>query len=174
MYLISIYFDEQTNQTIQGYINQVAVKTGNAFMLDGKVPPHMTISAFETMHEQQAISVLESCAKELRKGALQWVSVGAFFPYVIYIAPVFNQFLNELSHNIYQSVLEIEEVSISKYYRPLQWMPHTTIAKKLSQEEMRIAFSVLQNQFGVLKGTAVKIGLARTNPYEDLALFELL
>lgn len=173
MYLISIYFDEQTSHRIQEYINQVAVKTGNTFMLDGKVPPHMTISAFETIHEQDAIKALELCAKELRSGMVQWASVGAFFPYVMYIAPVLNPFLYEISKKVYDCVLKIEDVSISKYYKPLQWMPHTTIAKKLSQEEMRIVFSVLQNQFGVMTGTAVKIGLARTNPYEDLVVFEL-
>lgn len=78
MYLISIYFDEQTSHRIQDYINQVAVKTGNTFMLDGKVPPHMTISAFETIHEQDAIKALETCVKELKSGIIHWASVGAF------------------------------------------------------------------------------------------------
>lgn len=173
MYLISIYFDEQTNHKIQEYINQIAKKTGNTCMLDGNVPPHITISAFDTPYEQQAVRALESCVNHLKMGKIHWVSIGAFLPYVIYISPVLNPFLYELSNKIYHSVLEIEGVSISKYYRPLQWMPHTTIGKKLSQEEMRIAFSALQNQFGVLTGCAVKIGLARTNPYEDLVVFDL-
>lgn len=173
MYLISIYFDEQTNHRIQEYITQVAEKTGNRFMLEGKVPPHMTISAFETRQEDQAISALKLCAKELKGGNIHWVSVGAFFPYVIYISPVLNSFLYEISNKIYLNVQKIEDVSISKCYRPLQWMPHTTIGKKLSQEQMKIAFSVMQNQFGVLTGQAVKIGLARTNPYEDLVVFDL-
>ena len=37
MYLVSIYFDEKTNQRIKEYMKQVAAKTGNSFMLDGNV-----------------------------------------------------------------------------------------------------------------------------------------
>ena len=58
MYLISIYFDEKTNRRIQQYIDKVAEKTGNAFMLDGQVPPHITISAFETQNEVAVIETL--------------------------------------------------------------------------------------------------------------------
>lgn len=173
MYLISLYFDEQTNQRIQEYINQVAVKTGNAFMTEGNVPPHMTISAFETKKEQNALEALKMCVDDIRKGTIQWVSVGMFLPYVMYISPVLNPYLFEISKIVYDRVSCIEDVSISKYYRPLQWVPHTTIGKKLTQQEMRIAFEVMQNQFGVMSGTAVKIGLAKTNPYKDLAVFDL-
>ena len=48
MYLISIYFDEKTENWIKKYIENVAVKTGNGFMLDNKVPPHITIASFVT------------------------------------------------------------------------------------------------------------------------------
>ena len=55
MYLVSIYFDEKTNRKIQKYIDQMAAKTGNTFMIDGNVPPHLTISAFETKQEENCI-----------------------------------------------------------------------------------------------------------------------
>lgn len=42
MYLISIYFDKQTNKTLQWYIDKIAEKTGNHFMIENRVPPHMT------------------------------------------------------------------------------------------------------------------------------------
>ncbi len=48
MYTISVYFDEKSNKTIQQYINQIARQTGNTYMLDEQVPPHITISAFDT------------------------------------------------------------------------------------------------------------------------------
>ena len=173
MYLISIYFDEKTNQKIQYYITQVAEKSGNKFMLDGKVPPHITISSFETRQEKEAILQLEKCAAVLQQGTLQWASVGVFLPYVIYLAPVLNEYLHTMSAEIYNHMAVIEDISISQYYRPFQWMPHTTIGKKLSKEEMLAAFHVLQNQFGTFQGTVTKIGLAKTNPYEDLVTYDL-
>ena len=39
MYLVSLYFDEKTNRRLKNYIEQVADKTGNTFMVDRNVPP---------------------------------------------------------------------------------------------------------------------------------------
>ena len=173
MYHISIYFDNKTNNRIQRYINQVAKKSGNTFMIDGNVPPHITVSAFETTQEKQVIQILEKQVAEIKVDTLHWVSIGMFLPHVIYMAPVLNEYLHMLSLGIYESLVEVEDISVHPFYRPLQWMPHTTIGKKLSKEEMSIAFQVLQNQFGVFRGQVTQIGLAKTNPYENLVLFEL-
>ena len=173
MYLVSIYFDEKTNRRVQQYIDKVAEKTGNTFMLDGKVPPHITISAFETQDEAAAIESLERALARLRQGTLEWVSVGEFFPYVIFLIPVLNEYLHEMSVIVNDELSNTNGIKISPYYRPFQWLPHTTIAKKLSKEEMQIAFEVLQNSFGMFEGEVVKIGLARPNPHRDIATWEL-
>ena len=56
MYLISLYFDEGTNKKIQLYMEQIAQRTGNMAMIDGKVPPHITLSAFDMAEEEKAIA----------------------------------------------------------------------------------------------------------------------
>lgn len=173
MYLISIYFDEKTNQRIQGYINQVAKHTGNSFMPEGNVPPHITVSALEAKDEQQVIKALEGCAKRIKRGPLQWVSVGQFFPHVIFITPVLNVYLHEMAQTVYDSIQSIDGVSIRPYYQPFQWLPHTTIAKQLSEKEMRLAFETLQKSFGMFEGEVVEIGLAKTNPYQDITRWKL-
>ena len=173
MYLVSIYFDEKADQRIRGMIKQVAEKTGNSFMLDGNVPPHITVSAFETNDEDTAVCVLKKVANSLQRGEIQWASVGQFFPYVIYAAPVLNQYLHEMSARVYGELSQCEGIKVSPYYRPFQWLPHTTIGKKLSKEEMQVAFQVLQNSFGMFSGQVIRIGLAKTNPYQEIINFEL-
>ena len=173
MYLVSIYFGEKTNKRVQQYIDKVAEKSGNTFMQDGKVPPHITISAFEAQNEHLVIDKLECIVEKLKRGSLQWVSVGQFFPYVLYIAPVLNEYLHEMSVQIYDALSQIDGVKISPYYQPFQWLPHSTIGKTLSQEEMRVAFEVMQNSFGVFDGEVVKIGLAKPNPHRDIKSWEL-
>ena len=154
-------------------IKQVAEKSGNTFMIDGNVPPHITVSAFETFDENAAVDVLEKVVNELKSGELQWASVGQFFPYVIFAAPVLNEYLHDMSVKVYESLNSLDGVKISPYYRPFQWLPHTTIGKKLSKEEMKVAFDVMQNSFGMFKGQVVKIGLAKTNPYREVVNWEL-
>ena len=173
MYLISIYFDEKTNRKIQQYINKVAEQTGNTFMLDGSVPPHITISAFETTDEQAAIDAMNRVVSRLQRGFLEWVSVGQFSPYVIFLSPVLSEYLHEMSVQISSELQKADEVKISPYYQPFHWLPHTTIGKKLSKEEMKVAFDVLQNCFSPLSGEVVRIGLAKPNPHRDIASWEL-
>jgi len=174
MYLVSIYFDEKTNKKIQHYINRVAEKSGNRFMLDGNVPPHITVSAFEARDERKVIAALEEVVSHLKRGELRWASAAQFFPYVIYISPILNEYLHTMSEAIYEKMSKVEGDLINQYYKPFQWVPHVTIGKTLSKEEMREAFDVLQNSFSVFGGEVVRIGLAKPNPHRDIMSWEII
>lgn len=168
MYLISAYFDEQTNKQLSHYINWIANKTGNTFMTENHVPPHITISSMETNNEEALLSRFGQLGTQLSQGSLQFVSVGTFFPYVIYVTPVLNAYLQTMAEEVYQAVIDIEGIKISKYYQPMQWFPHVTLGKTLSKEEMSCAFEVMQNYFSPFEGRVMSVGLARTKPYEEL------
>ena len=173
MYLISVYFDEKTSRRIQRYIDLAAEKTGNHFMIEGQVPPHMTISAFETRKEEAALEALECVSKRLKKGTVTWASVGQFFPYVLFLQPVLNEYLHNMAEVVSDELKGVDDIKISPFYQPFQWIPHVTIGKMLSKEEMQVAFEVLQSHFGVFEGAVVRIGLARTNPHRDIKTFTL-
>ena len=173
MYLISIYFDEKTTSKMQRYIDLVAEKTGNCFMIDGQVPPHLTLSAFETRNEEAALQALERIAKRLQSGLLTWASVGTFLPYVIFLQPVLNAYLHGMSEVVYEELSIISDVKINAFYQPFGWLPHATIGKTLTKEQMQGAFTILQENFGVFESAVTKIGLARTNPHRDIRVYSL-
>ncbi len=173
MYLISIYFDESTNKRIRQHINQVAKASGNTYMIDEKVPVHITLSAIDTRNIEKVEQALEQMIHSLQRGTLQWVSIGAFLPHVLYLQPLQNHYLFELMNSIYDAVSTVEDVTVRKCYQPFCWVPHTTIAKKLSQEEMQAGFEVLQRSFGVFEGTVTRIGLAKTTPYTDIRSWDV-
>ena len=60
MYLISVYFDEASDKKIRNHMKQIAKHTGNTWMLDGNVPPHITIAAFQTDSEERAIEIFQN------------------------------------------------------------------------------------------------------------------
>lgn len=173
MYLISIYFDENTENTIKKLMHKVADKSGNRYMLEAKVPPHITIASFETDQEDKVIELLDYKVCEMKRGTLQWVSIGVFNPHVIFLAPVLSEYLHSISVLVNKTISCVDNISISRFYLPMQWMPHTTIAKKLSVEEMLLAFKALQNNFRMFSGTVTKIGLAKTNPYQEIKIWHL-
>lgn len=75
MYLISVYFDDKSNKIISNYINKIAQKTGNTFMTDNDVPPHLTIMSVEAREEKKLTEVMEQLERSLTKGQIQLVSV---------------------------------------------------------------------------------------------------
>ena len=173
MYLVSLYFDENTSKKIQGLINKVANKCGNTFMIDGNVPPHITIAAFQSNDERKVIEVLDKSINSIKIGAITFASIGVFKSSVIYLAPVLNEYLHNLSVSIHEEISLIENISISKFYLPFQWLPHATIGKKLDNEQLVIAFQELVKEFSIFNGKVTKIGLSKTNPMKEIYLWNL-
>ena len=173
MYLVSLYFDDKTTIKIQNLIDKVAEKSKNKFMIDNNVPPHITIGAFETNNENEVIKILDKKLKNFKSGEIIFASIGVFKSSVVFLSPVLNEYLHNLSVNIYEDLKDIDNTIISKYYMPFQWMPHTTIAKKLNNEELFLAFQELEKNFNIFNGSVTKIGLSKTNPYEDIKLWDL-
>ncbi len=173
MYLISAYFDEHTNKIINRYINQIAAKTGNSFMTENHVPPHLTISSLEARSGEVLLPYVEELRDRLMQGSIQVVSVGMLFPYVMYLTPVLNEYLQEMSGEVYAAVNGVPEVKVSRCYQPMQWLPHITLGKKLTKEQMQTAFGIMQEGFAPFEGTITAIGLAKTNPHEDILRMEL-
>lgn len=173
MYLISIYFDEKTDKQIRKLMKLVAEKTGNTFMLDNHVPPHITVAAIETRDETAAIATIEKCLQQLKQGELRFVSVGTFMPQVIFLQPVLNRYLHGIAATLNEALHELPETKISTSYQPFSWLPHATMGKQLSEEQMRIAFEVLQQHFVPITGQVTKIGIAKLNPHRDLKIWDL-
>ena len=173
MYLISVYFDGNTNRILQRSAAQTAQKTGNTFMTENRVPPHMTISSIDARNVEVLIPAFETLKVHLQSGEIQFVSVGQLFPYVMYAAPVLNAYLQELSSQVYEAVRDIEETSISKFYKPGSWLAHVTLGKTLDKDQMKKAFEVMQENFVPFSATVEEIGLAKVNPHEDVVRFKL-
>ena len=133
MYLISIYFDEKTNKILQRYIDRIAEKSGNYFMIENKVPPHMTIASIEARNVNVLKPAFEDLNGKLYAGNMKVVSIGQLFPYVLYATPVMNQKLFDLSGEIYKAFCDIPETTLSEYYKPFSWLPHITLGKTLDK-----------------------------------------
>jgi len=176
-YLVSLYFDDKTNKQILKYMTTVAEVTGNDYMLEHKVPPHITISSFEVDEEANSNTVSQLVQKfngvfqNISGGVIQWVGTGAFMTSTLYLAPVLNEYLQKLMEDVYTVVSADRYIKLSKYYQPFQWLPHTTIGKKMDAVQLAEAFVSVQSNFKVITGNVMKIGIAKASPYEDIVIW---
>ena len=172
MYLISFYFDDQTKKRIQSWMDEISTGTGNTFMTDHQVPPHITVSAFDAREDVQAVEALEAIAGRMVPFEVQIVSVGTFFPYVIFAQALLDQTLHETSEFVRSEVEKIPDARISRYYQHFSWLPHITLGKTLSQNQMQGAFQILQKKFVPLKARVESVGVAKPNPHRDLKIID--
>ena len=173
MYLISLYFDNETQEKLRTLMERVARRTENRFMQDNHVPPHITVAAVETKCEDELLIRVEKIANNLKCDKIQFVSVGTFSTRVIFVQPFLNEYLQQLSITLTQKLEQIDETILSSYYKPFNWLPHCTIAKQLSKDEMQKAFSELLQHFTPVNGYVTQIGVSKTNPHRDLRVWEL-
>ena len=122
-------------------MEQIAQKTGNTAMIDGQVPPHITLSAFDMAEEEKVVVCFKAMEQELEKGQIFWCSIGMFLPHTIYLAPVLNAYLQKMSEAVFSKIRYLEDVRIQSRYQSFSWFPHTTLGKRLNQTEMREAFA---------------------------------
>lgn len=173
MYLITAYFDDHSNKILKRYMDRIADKTGNHFMTEHQVPPHMTISSIEARDAQVLVPAFESLEGKVREGEIIFASIGQLLPYVFYAAPVLNQYLQELQELVYGSVKDIPETAVSKMYRPYSWLPHVTLGKTLDKVQMQQAFAVMQEEFSPFQATVTKLGLSQVNPHTDVRIMQM-
>lgn len=172
MYLISAYFDENTTNVLNGYIEKVAQTTGNDFMGANNVPPHLTLSAIEARSVDVLVPAFEMLGGRISKGDISLITVGQLMPKVLYVAPYLNEYLQNLEHQIFDCFNAIPDTTISNCYRPFSWLPHITLAKTLTREQMITAVQMMED-FKRLDASIVRIGLAKVNPHEDVRLIAL-
>ena len=167
-YLISAYFDKESNNILSRHIREIAKASGNDFMIKNSVPPHLTISFFEARSEDTAKTVFQEIQGELKPGEIIIASVGTFFPNVLFAEAVQNACLFELSSAVNKELQRYDEIKVNPYYRPFSWIPHVTFGKTLDDEQMRTAFSYLQKHFNPITARIESFGLARTNPHREI------
>ena len=103
----------------------------------------------------------------------RFANIGVFNPYVIYLGPVMNEFLQNTCRTVNESLLKHAEVGNKGNYLPNQWVPHAGIAVKLTPEALKEAFAIVQAKFNAFGATAERIVLAKAEPYEELCAWEL-
>ena len=168
MYLITAYFDDNTNNKLQNIIDEIATVSGNDFMIKNNVVPHLTISAFDEKSTDKAIELFDKIEDRLHYDEILIPSVGVFLPYVIYAQPTKNQYLTELSDDIYDVLRNGHDTIVNRYYIPPDWIPHITLGKKLGNDQMQQAFMVVQARFQPMNARITSFGLSKPNPLTNL------
>ena len=162
-YAVSLHFSQKVNDIVISTLQAIADETGNRFMIENKIPPHITIGAFHATRDEEArlLQLVEGFAQGQKAGTVQFSEVGDFNGKVLFLQPEKNLFLSKINKELHTLLLPEFEKAENGYYLPDIWFPHTTLATRLNQ-----------NQFSAAEEIAKKISLPLEAAIEELAVYQ--
>lgn len=174
MFLVSAFFDPLTNRTLQNMINGIADVTGNQFMLEFKVPPHLTFLQIQTRTGQDQLEqALKNLKGKLKPVPLTFASCGDGIPNVVFAKVRMTDELKSQMNLVYEEIIKIPDIKINPHYLPENIFPHVTLGKTLTREQQVVALDYLNKNFSMFEGILSEVALTCGKPPYPLVHFSL-
>jgi len=174
-YAIVLYFNKTMEEKINLLIYKIANETGNKYMVNNDIPPHITISLFKYDGEiDTIINIVENNISKFNKNKIGIASIGIFSPNVLFLSPMMNDYLIESNKNINKIIKTNDNVLLDLNYVENQWIPHISLAVKLNKNELVNGLKTIMEHFEVLEIEANRIGFAECNPYRNIKIWKLI
>ena len=169
-YAVSLHFGREVNEIIYSAMASIADQTGNRFMIENKVPPHITIGAFHAAKSQEAklLALVESFAKGQCSGSVQFCEAGNFNNKVLFLKPEKNDFLTGLNADLHDLLLPEFSKAENGYYLPDIWYPHTTLATGLNSSQIEKALEIANGITLPLDAAAGELAVYQCSPLIEI------
>ena len=172
-YAIVLYFDANTNDTIRKIIARTATLSGNNYMLDINIPPHVTLGCFFSDEHGHLTERVESFVKNITPFEVTFNAIGSFEPYVLFASPMKDKKLTQLNALLHELLLSNYEPAENSNYLPDRWMPHCSLAVRLDEEQFAKAKTIEAEIDLPFTARVTKIALAKCNPYNEVAIWDI-
>jgi 2'-5' RNA ligase len=142
-YAIELVFDEES----QNKINKIREMLSSNGVHDEAVPTnHVSIADFETDDLDELKLKVKEFADSIHKFKLNLVTAGTFMTKenVIFLQPVMTEKLMNV-HKMFLDSMKDFDGKANEYYNHNKWVPHCTIAIRLSDEELIKGFETLKS-----------------------------
>jgi hypothetical protein len=173
-YAIILLFDNASDENINKMIFNISKETGNNYMIDNKIPSHLSISLFKYDKAiDEIIGKIENNKNKFNKNSIFISSIGIFNPNVLFLSPVFNEYLTKENKKIIEIINELENITFDKYYIENSWVPHISLGVKLNENELINGIKMLSKCFKPMCIEINRLGLVECNPYKEIKIWEL-
>ena len=174
-YAVSLHFTPDVTEIITSAVKSIAEVTGNRFIIENKIPPHVTIGAFHAAKEDEAklIQMVEDFARTQKAGVVHFKEIGNFNGKVLFLKPEKDSFLAQINTELHTILLPKFEKAENGYYMPEIWFPHTTLATRLNQSQFEKASNITENIKLPLETEINEIAVYQCSPFAELKRLSL-
>lgn len=172
-YAVSLHFPQEVNEIVISTVKSISEITGNSFIIENKIPPHITIGAFHAskQNEKKLLWLVEEFSKTQKAGLVQFKGIGNFNGKVLFLQPEKNGFLAKINAELHSLLLPEFEKAENGYYLPEIWFPHTTLATRLNQNQLEKAIKIAERIPLPFESKISEIAVYMCSPFEELKCF---
>lgn len=168
MYWIVALFDEQTEQSIANIWKELSDNEISFYgeeYKDGR--PHLTLGSYEELDKDEYMRLLEKFYSDKSSFDITFNTIGSFLNYnTLFLSPTMTKELMEFQNQHHEYFKKFSDAA-NAYYLPDQWIPHCTLANKLSDEKLSEAFHFCLRRHQTLHGKITEIALIELASEKD-------
>ncbi|MGE5607387.1 MAG: 2'-5' RNA ligase family protein [Bacteroidota bacterium] len=173
-YAVTLNFDEKSQAQLLGMMEDLCRAGVNRYLLDLGIRPHITLAYWKDQNGIDVTDEIRRFAGVVKGTYVLFSSIGIFpaDPRVVYLSPVKDDGLIKLHNGLYQE-LNGKIENYSQNYTPDYWVPHCTLATKLSEAEVLMSVNTLLKVKFPVKAQISQIELVECSPKEDILSCEV-
>lgn len=173
---VMLTLDPVTDMVVRGVWSALADAGVDRSMLDGGVPPHVTLTLGEHVNLAELQSAMAGFAATTQSFRITLSSLGTFptAEGVLFFGVTVTQTLLEV-HAEFSRIFSRFARQPNAYYRMGTWVPHCTLAMGLGPDGLLAATEIARRTQLPVFGNAVRLGLVEVGAIQprELASFHL-
>lgn len=162
MYGIIAFFDNKTEEFLRQIWRELVDNSISFYSEEsGDKRPHITIADYNKIDEEKFIDSMDEFYGSKEEVEITLSTLGTFLNSgTLFISPTLSKDLLDF-HNGHHEYFKAYNDDPNSFYLPSKWIPHCTIANRLSHEKLIEAFDFCSRKIGMIKATISEIALIK-------------
>lgn len=171
MYGFIATFDERTEQSIKEIWKELKDESISfyAYEVENRTP-HITLASYNNLNEMEFIKRMTSVYDNMSTIDIRFNTIGSFFNSgTLLLLPVMTTDIFRL-HTNHHEYFESFNDNPRSLYLPNDWIPHCTIANRLTSEKLKEAFSYCSNRQYSIVGKIKELSLIKISSEKSISI----
>ena len=163
MYGLIALFDQDTELLIKQIWKDLSEKSISFYAEEiEERKPHITIASYNNLDKSEFIRSMDQFYDSIHQVQIAFHSLGTFLQSgTLFLSPTMSTALSNLHRNHHDYFKKYNDNPASLYL-PGYWIPHCTLANRLSHEKLCEAFAYCTNKIGKINARITEVTLIET------------
>ncbi|TYB31169.1 MAG: 2'-5' RNA ligase family protein [Candidatus Mcinerneyibacterium aminivorans] len=173
-YRIELVFNEKGSNRIKSYWEMLKENKLNSYMIDSKSTPHISLAEYSDILAGRFEDEIRRFSRLIKPFEVRFFGFG-YFPTeerVLYLNPKVSKYLLRVHNDFNQQFVDFND-NINPYYLPENWVPHSTLGKNFSEEDLKKSLIELSKDFKPFAVEVNRISVVEFYPSRELFTFKL-